>query len=114
MDDVVAMNERVTPDIGAVFHALAHPIRRAVIEALVAGPQTVSHLAEPHGVSLNAVSKHLKVLEQAGLVTRGRDGTFHRLALRAQPMRSAYEWMAQYSVLWSESLSALKTHLEEE
>lgn len=103
-----------TPDLDRVFRALAHPIRRAVLQRLTEGPETIVRLAEQHEVSLNAVSKHLKTLEAAGLVRRERDRTFHRLSLNGPALRPAADWLQFYAAFWSENLSALKTHLEDE
>ena len=101
-------------DLDGVFHALAHPIRRALLESLASGPDTIVRLAQPHGVSLNAVSKHVKTLEAAGLVTRTRDRTYHRVTFQPQAMRSAMEWMEHYSDFWSQNLKALKQQMEGE
>jgi DNA-binding transcriptional ArsR family regulator len=110
---MVPMRTRDDTDLDRTFRALAHPIRRSLLESLQEGPKTVVAMAEPHEVSLNAVSKHLKVLEAAGLVARERDGTFHRLSLNASAMTPAYEWLSHYARFWRANLGALKQHLEQ-
>ncbi|MGH7338371.1 MAG: ArsR/SmtB family transcription factor, partial [Myxococcota bacterium] len=79
-------------DLDAVFAALAHPIRRSIVERLSRGECAVSDLAEPHDVSLPAISKHLKVLERAGLIVRGRDAQRRPCRLRPAPLEGAAEW----------------------
>ena len=101
-------------DLDAIFSALAHPIRRALLESLSEGPDSVMNLAEPHPVSLNAVSKHLKTLEAAGLILRTRDRTFHRVRINPRAMRPAIEWMTYYSAFWTENLKSLKRQLEDQ
>lgn len=102
-----------TTEVDHVFRALAHPIRRSLLESLANGPETIVNLAEPHDVSLNAVSKHVKALEAAGLVVRQRDRTYHRLTLRPEAMRPALEWIEHYSDFWSQSLASLKRNMED-
>lgn len=99
-------------DLDAIFHALAHPIRRAILEQLVDEPASVSTLAEPHDVSLAAVSKHLRVLEDAGLVEFEKDGRVRRCHLDAAPLSAAFGWLTRYRVLWEDRLDALAIHLE--
>jgi DNA-binding transcriptional ArsR family regulator len=94
-----------------VFAALAHPTRRALLERLAQGDTSVSDLATPFAMSLPAISKHLRVLEQAGLIARTKDGRVHRLRLRAQPMRDAAAWMAYYQQFWDTRLDALDHYL---
>ena len=101
-------------DLDAVFQALAHPIRRDILEAVADGPESVGELAEPHDVSLAAVSKHLHVLEDAGLVEFERDGRVRRAHLDAAPLSAAFGWLTRYRVLWEDRLDALAVHLEEE
>ena len=100
-------------NLDALFHALAHPTRRAILASLSKGPDTIVNLAEPHEMSLNAVSKHVKTLESAGLVTRSKDRTFHRITFQPQAMRPAAEWMEHYGAFWNENLASLKQSLEE-
>lgn len=108
------MVEQQLNDLDAIFHALAHPIRRAVIEQLADGPESVSELAEPHDVSLAAVSKHLRVLEDAGLLEVEQDGRVRRCHLDAAPLSDAFGWLTRYRVFWEDRFDALADHLEEE
>lgn len=95
------------------FAALADPTRRALLGRLRAGPSTVSELAEPFDVSLNAVSKHLRVLERARLVRREVRGREHHLHLNAEPLRDAVAWTAGYRDFWDRRLDALEKVLAE-
>jgi DNA-binding transcriptional ArsR family regulator len=99
-------------DLDAVFAALSHPIRRAMIERLSAGECTVSDLAAPHDVSLPAVSKHLRVLEEAGLLEQTPDGRVRRCNLNAAPLSAAFAWIVQYRLFWEDALDALAKHVE--
>lgn len=101
-------------DLDAIFQALAHPIRRDVLEQVADGPESVGDLAEPHDVSLAAVSKHLRVLEDAGLVEFEKDGRVRRCHLDAAPLGEAFGWLTRYRVLWEDRLDALATHVEED
>lgn len=102
------------PDFDAIFGALAHPTRRAVIEQLAGGPESVSNLAEPHDMSLAGVSKHLRVLEDAGLIEVEKDGRVRRCHLDAGPLSDAFGWLTQYRVFWEDRFNGLADHLEEE
>lgn len=93
--------------LDAVFHALADRTRRALLARLATGPASVSELAEPFDMSLPAVSKHIKVLERAGLITRAIDGRLHRCSLSAGPMQHVAAWLDPYRVFWSQNLDAL-------
>jgi DNA-binding transcriptional ArsR family regulator len=97
-----------------VFAALADPTRRRLLERLAEGQSRVTHLAEPFTMSLPAVSKHLRVLEDAGLLTRRRHGREHLLELEAGPMRAALVWMERYRRFWEGSLEALADYLEKQ
>ena len=99
-------------DLDAVFAALAHPIRRAILERLSGGDATVTELAEPHQVSLPAVSKHLRVLEEAGLVRVSPQGRVHRCRIDAAPLSAAFGWLTRYRVLWEDRFDRLAEHLE--
>lgn len=99
-------------DLDAVFSALAHPIRRAMLERLSESDCAVGDLAEPHGVSLPAISKHLRVLEDAGLLEQTPDGRVRRCALKAQPLSAAFGWIVQYRLFWEDTLDAMARHLE--
>ena len=99
-------------DLDAVFSALAHPIRRSIVERLAAGDCAVSDLAEPHAVSLPAISRHLRVLEDAGLLEQTPDGRVRRCALKAKPLSAAFGWLVQYRLFWEDALDAMARHLE--
>jgi DNA-binding transcriptional ArsR family regulator len=106
--------KRQEAQLDAVFAALAHPIRRAMLEQLARSECTVGELAAPHDVSLPAISKHLRILEEAGLLEQTPDGRVRRCALRAAPLSSAFSWIVQYRILWEQRFDALARHLEEE
>ena len=101
-------------DLDAIFQALAHPIRREILERVADGPESVGALAEPHDVTLAAVSKHLRVLEEAGLIDVEQDGRVRRCHLEAAPLGAAFGWLTRYRVFWEDRLDALTIHLEEE
>jgi len=94
------------------FAALADPTRRAILARLAAGDASVGDLAEPFRVSRPAISKHLRVLERAGLVRRAREGRISRCELDAAAMRAAAEWIERYRVFWTNRLDALKRYVE--
>lgn len=96
------------------FGALADPTRRAILARLAQGEATVGQLARPFDVSRPAVSKHLRVLERAGLVRREREGRYRRCALDAGPMRDAAEWVERYRKFWEGQLDSLSRYLEGE
>ncbi|HVL88368.1 MAG TPA: metalloregulator ArsR/SmtB family transcription factor [Candidatus Thermoplasmatota archaeon] len=100
--------------LDAVFAALAHPIRRAMLERLAEGDCAVGDLAKPHDVSLPAISKHLRILEDAGLLTQTPDGRVRRCSLAPKPLSAAFSWIVQYRILWEERLDALARHLQGE
>ncbi len=104
--------ETASLDLDAVFAALAHPIRRAILEQLAAGDATVGELAAPHKVSLPAISKHLRVLEAAGLLKVSPEGRVHRCQLDAAPLSAAFGWLTRYRVLWEDRFDRLAKHLE--
>ncbi|HEY4374391.1 MAG TPA: metalloregulator ArsR/SmtB family transcription factor [Burkholderiales bacterium] len=97
--------------LDAVFAALADGTRRAILQALDAGPQSVTALAAPHGMSLTGFMKHLKVLEDAGLVAREKNGRVVSCTLSPTPMRAAAQWLSQYEKFWTERLDALARYL---
>jgi len=104
----------VDPDqLDATFQALSHPARRAILRRLKEGEATVTELAEPFQMSQPAISKHLKVLERAGLVSRTRDAQRRPCRLEAEPLREATEWLVDYSRFWAEQFDRLETVLEE-
>ncbi len=100
--------------LDSVFSALADPTRRAVLERLAQGEASVTELAEPFPLSLPAVSKHLRVLERAGLVVRVRQGRTRRCRLAAGPMQEAARWIARYRVFWERQLDALAEYLDQQ
>jgi DNA-binding transcriptional ArsR family regulator len=95
------------------FAALADPTRRAILGRLAAGEASVTELAYPFDMSLPAVSKHLKVLERAGLIARGRERQWRPARLAAGPLKEAAEWTAQYRRFWEESYDRLDEYLDE-
>jgi DNA-binding transcriptional ArsR family regulator len=94
-----------------VFGALADPTRRGVLDALGAGSLGVSELAAPHGMSLPGFMKHLRVLEEAGLIARNKEGRVVSCELSAAPMKAAAAWMSRYERFWTEKLDALARYL---
>jgi DNA-binding transcriptional ArsR family regulator len=98
--------------LDATFGALADPTRRAILARLTLGEATVNELAAPFDVSLPAVSKHLRVLESAGLLQREIDGRIHRCRLAAQPMKDAAAWIETYRAFWEAQLDALANYLD--
>lgn len=98
--------------LDATFAALADPTRRRLLEKLSRGQARVTDLAEPFSMSLPAVSKHLRVLEKAGLLERRRSGREFHLELNAEPMQEALRWIAHYRRFWEGSLDALAEYLE--
>lgn len=95
------------------FAALADPTRRAILARLASGESSVTELAEPFAMSLPAVTKHLKVLEKAGLISRGRQAQWRPCKLEAQPLRDATDWIAQYRQFWEGSLDRLELYLQQ-
>jgi DNA-binding transcriptional ArsR family regulator len=94
------------------FGALADPTRRRILAQLAKGEERVTELARPHAMSLAAVSKHLIVLEKAGLVKRRRDGRVHSLRLEAKPMREAQAWIDRYRKFWEGNLDQFEKYLD--
>ena len=94
------------------FGALADPTRRQILAQLAKGEECVTDLAKPHAMSLAAVSKHLIVLEKAGLVKRRRDGRVHSLALEAKPMKEARAWIDRYRKFWEGNLDQFEKYLD--
>jgi DNA-binding transcriptional ArsR family regulator len=97
--------------LSAVFGALADPTRRAILVRLADGDATVTQLAEPFSISLPAISRHLKVLEHAGLISRSRTGQWRSSTLQAAPLKEATDWMQRYRVFWDASFDRLDEHL---
>ena len=101
-----------TDQLSATFAALADPTRRAILVRLRQGDATVSELAEPFSISMPAISRHLKVLERAGLISRGRAAQQRPSRLRAEPLAEASEWVEAYRELWEGRLDRLDAHLK--
>src|ERR687887_1939346 len=99
-----------TDTLDRTFAALADPTRRAILARLAEGAATVSELARPFPMSQPAISKHLKVLERAGLIVRGRRAQWRPAELRAEPLREAADWLEEYHRLWEERLDRLDTY----
>jgi DNA-binding transcriptional ArsR family regulator len=97
--------------LSATFAALADPTRRAILARLALGETSVTELAEPFAMSLPAVSKHLKVLERAGLIARGREAQWRPCRLEAGPLKDATDWLEQYRRFWDESFDRLGDYL---
>lgn len=104
----------MSPDpISVTFAALADPTRRAILERLVLGEASVTELAAPFEMSLPAITKHLKVLESAGLITRSRAAQWRPCKLEAKPLQDASDWIEQYRQFWEESFDRLEDYLHE-
>ena len=103
----------MSTQLDETFAALADPTRRAILARLVHGEASVTELAAPFSMSQPAISKHLKVLERAGLVSRGRDAQRRPCRLEARPLRAAIEWLENYRNYWEESFQRLDTVLDE-
>jgi DNA-binding transcriptional ArsR family regulator len=102
-----------TDQLSTTFAALADPTRRAILDRLVAGETSVTELARPFEMTLPAVSKHLKVLERAGLVARGRNAQWRPARLKAGPLKDVAEWVGEYRRFWEERLDRLDDYLRE-
>jgi DNA-binding transcriptional ArsR family regulator len=104
----------MVPDhLSTTFAALADPTRRAILARLATGEASVTELAEPFEMSLPAVSKHLKVLERAGLIARGRQAQWRPCRLDAVPLKDAADWLEHYRRFWEQSLDRLERYLRE-
>ena len=102
-----------TDPLSTTFAALANPTRRAILARLASGEKSVTELAKPFEMSLPAVTKHLKVLLRAGLVTQGRQAQWRPCRLEAIPLKNASLWIGQYRQFWEESLDRLEDYLNE-
>jgi DNA-binding transcriptional ArsR family regulator len=100
-------------ELSATFAALADPTRRAILERLAAGEASVTELAEPFDMSLPGISKHLKVLERAGLIARGRKAQWRPCRLQAGPLKDVAGWVEHYRRFWEESFDRLDDYLHE-
>jgi DNA-binding transcriptional ArsR family regulator len=105
------MVEYISKTLDRIFTAVADPTRRAILEDLKQGPATVTEIARSFPVSLNAVSKHIMVLERAGLLTREIRGREHHCSLAPGPLRDATAWLDHYREFWESRLDALEHHL---
>ena len=99
-------------ELTGTFAALADPTRRAILARLAEGEATVNELAEPFPISVQAVSKHLKVLERAGLITRGRSAQLRPSRLEASPLKEAVDWLDTYRRFWQDSFDRLEKRVE--
>jgi DNA-binding transcriptional ArsR family regulator len=106
--------ESMRPDtLSTTFAALADPTRRAILARLAAGECSVTELAEPFAMSLPAVSKHLRVLERAGLIARRRDAQWRPCRIEAAPIKEVADWAERYRAIWEQRLDRLETYLQE-
>lgn len=104
----------MSPDqLSTTFAALADPTRRAILARLASGQSSVTELAEPFDMSLPAVSKHLRVLERAGLIARGREAQWRPCRLEARPLKQVADWAERYRHLWEARLDRRDTYLQE-
>ncbi len=101
-----------TDQLSRTFAALADPTRRAILARLTKGEATVNDIAAPFDLSLPAVSKHLQVLEKAGLISRSRTAQWRPAQLQAAPLQEASRWIGDYKTFWESSFDSLATHLE--
>src|SRR3954451_24352017 len=100
-------------NLSDVLAAISHPSRRAILDRLTKGPARVTDIAEPFDMSLNAVSKHLKVLEAAGLIRRENQGPEHLIESRAEPLRMVSAWTHGYERYWIRQMDRFEAHLKE-
>lgn len=104
-------SDRTSDELDLLFGALADPTRRGIIERLVVGEATVTELADPFSISLPAISRHLKVLERASVITRSKRGRWRSARLSPASLASAATWLSRYERLWAESFDRLDDHL---
>ena len=112
-DIVNHMVNYTTGQLDPVFAALSDPTRRAILTRLIQGEATVTQVAKPFKTSLPAISKHIKILEQAGLLARRKDGRIHHLRLVASPLKNAMGWLEQYQGFWESQLDSLEQFLKD-
>ena len=104
----------MSPDrLSTTFSALADPTRRAILARLAKGESSVTELAEPFAMTLPAISKHLKVLERAGLITRGREAQWRPCRIQAEPLKDVSHWVERYRAIWEQRLDRLDKYLNE-
>src|ERR687892_694705 len=99
--------------LSTTFAALADPTRRAILARLASGECSVTELAEPFEMSMPAISKHLRVLERAGLIARGREAQWRPCRLEAAPLKEVADWAERYRAMWEQRFDRLETYLEE-
>ena len=102
-----------TDQLSATFAALSDPTRRAILARLVGGERSVTELAEPFAMSMPAVSKHLRVLERAGLIARGREAQWRPCRLEAAPLKEIAEWTERFRIIWEPRFDRLDSYLQE-
>jgi DNA-binding transcriptional ArsR family regulator len=102
-----------TDHLSATFAALANPTRRAILARLASGECSVTELAEPFEMSMPAISKHLRVLEQAGLIARGREAQWRPCRLETGPLKEVANWAERYRAIWEQRFDRLETYLQE-
>jgi len=108
------VNHTMSPDrLNVTFAALADPTRRAILARLASGEASVTELAEPFQMSMPAISKHLKVLQRAGLIARGREAQWRPCRLEAGPLQDVADWVERYRRFWDESFDRLDEYLQE-
>lgn len=107
------MTTKNSDSLSLTFAALANPTRRKILAILADGKKPVTRLAEPFDMTQPAISKHLKVLERAGLVARGREAQWRPAQLQAQPLKEALDWVEQYRQHWEESFDRLEAYLDD-
>ena len=105
------MVKQLSSNLDSAFGALSDPTRRAILERLAQHEATVTELAEPFKMSLPAISKHLRVLQKAGLLLRQKDGRVHRIRLNVDPLKGAVKWLERYRQFWEIRLDSLAQHL---
>jgi DNA-binding transcriptional ArsR family regulator len=103
----------MSDQLSATFAALADPTRRAILARLASGEASVTELAQPFAMSMPAVSKHLKVLERAGLIARGREAQWRPCRIEAGPLKDISEWVEHYRTIWEQRLDRLDAYLRE-
>jgi DNA-binding transcriptional ArsR family regulator len=108
---MVNYNQR---QLNLAFGALAHPIRRGILARLASGEATVAELAKPHKVSAPAITKHMRILEEAGLLSRRKEGRQHHCKLESKRMKQAEDWLEYHRKFWNDKLDALERYLKEE
>lgn len=112
METKTVKNKKTNDPLTAVFQALADPTRRSILEQLSTGKATVKELARPFAITLPAITKHLKILEKAGLIERGRKAQWRPCQIQAKPLKDASDWIDQYRRHWEESLERLDHYLQ--